>query len=63
MLVLAKVISHTINFAAYAKLFSSEDKNAYFAKLEAETLPKFLANAEKFLKENGGEYFVGKQVS
>jgi hypothetical protein len=44
-------------------MFMAEDKNAFFAKLVAETLPKFLTNAEKFLKEHGGEYFVGNHVS
>ncbi len=44
-------------------MFQAEDKNAYFDKFAADTLPKFLDNAEKFLKEHGGTYFVGKQVT
>jgi glutathione S-transferase len=46
----------------FYKTFHVDDKKAAAAKFLAENVPKFLANAEKWLKEHGGEYFVGNQV-
>jgi glutathione S-transferase len=57
------VIELVRNFQiGFYKTFHVDDKKAAAAKFLAENVPRFLANAEKWLKEHGGVYFVGNQV-
>ena len=40
-----------------------EKKKEVKAKLASETLPEFAANFEKSLKDNGGKFFVGDELT
>jgi len=46
-----------------ATLFGKGDKDEVLAKLKPEVFEPFLTKYEHFLKENGGEHFVGKQLT
>ncbi len=57
---MSTIISATV-LAAFEK--DEELKKEKMAKLNAETIPAFLATMEKLLKANGGKYFVGSEVT
>ena len=40
-----------------------EKKKELKAKLDSETFPEFAANFEKSLKDNGGKFFVGDELT